>query len=1101
MNITSVHRWLNNAHLWLMGLLIVLIAVSLPHDASALNQIDTGYFSIIYDEHGEYTAGEIAKFCDEIYEKLMARYGSFTDDPRVICIVNDAIDLANGYALYYQNTITIFATNMDFELRGQTNWLKNVFVHEMTHMIALKKAAKGPISFLALGGGRFNQNPDLGIFIALYHLSQPEWFSEGTAQVGAEKFGAERWDTNRDMVLRTAWYDNALLSFDDMSVLSGQKGMEAEMVYNQGYSMSRYIMERYGYDKLVELNNSCGLFDFDPTVKNSLGITSQQLYSDWLASLDKRYASFKNRDFDEGEMVEDRGSMDFFPVVSPDGRYLAWLSNRGRDYAIMDLMLKDLSTGKTRKVAKNVDYRISWSHDSGEILYVKRPPGRPNFYDIYTYDLRTKKEKRVSRQMRARDPAFSPGDSLIVFVRNEAGNNALAVINSDGTGLRYLSATHDGTQFYKPSFSPDGSQIVFGLFRQNLDRDIGIIDTGGRSYRYKWDVADSTSGYSDSTSFAEDSNFRLLLGSKYDESDPCFLPEGNGIIYVTDRTGVFNVYKLDFKTNRTTRLTDLYGGAFCPSNASGGDVYYAGYKAKKFSIYRTSVKNKLEESKPVVEERDYLEQVKRFDLSENFDIKTVSRKRILNAVVPILNLGPSFIGSRFGLNVLDVGAEVYVSDLLGYDAFIFSGSVGKNLKEDVSLNNRFSMYYQRRMAPVTSSTYTHSPTIYMGASRSVINNHIQRFSGLSDTVFISDRPDVGYENVLHNIHQEMDVSDKYLHEFRSYNMGVHIPLASRHSFFIEAGYRQYYETLKRLEEIQDYSSFISSSMDITHEFEGARKKYIYDTRFFTDMEYFRSGEFSLIYNYLSMEPTADSDISPQGTSVLVGYRHLRTVIADSLINQVSLLIPYGMYDDGYFAMEEYIPDPFLDELRPYKKNLDVNEYTLILQRNQGLPYLRHVLNGIAYVAYRDVRLKDPWQDEGYGYNWPLKFYLGGSSILSGYPYFAFWGSKMFYSRFDYVFPIKQKISKNFLGLHFQRLYGSAFFEAGKTWNFHRLSMDNLREGSFKRDVGFELRLKMVSFYRLPTFFTAKIVWPLDGMGDSYYRTQRDARRIYFGLRM
>ena len=166
-----------------------------------------------------------------------------------------------------------------------------------------------------------------------------------------------------------------------------------------------------------------------------------------------------------------------------------------------------------------------------------------------------------------------------------------------------------------------------------------------------------------------------------------------------------------------------------------------------------------------------------------------------------------------------------------------------------------------------------------------------------------------------------------------------------------------------------------------------------------------------------------------------------------------------------------------------------------------LPYLRHVLNGIAYVAYRDVRLKDPWQDEGYGYNWPLKFYLGGSSILSGYPYFSFWGSKMFYSRFDYVFPIKQKISKNFLGLHFQRLYGSAFFEAGKTWNFHRLSMDNLREGSFKRDVGFELRLKMVSFYRLPTFFTAKIVWPLDGMGDSYYRTQRDARRIYFGLRM
>ena len=108
---------------------------------------------------------------------------------------------------------------------------------------------------------------------------------------------------------------------------------------------------------------------------------------------------------------------------------------------------------------------------------------------------------------------------------------------------------------------------------------------------------------------------------------------------------------------------------------------------------------------------------------------------------------------------------------------------------------------------------------------------------------------------------------------------------------------------------------------------------------------------------------------------------------------------------------------------------------------------------------------------------------------------------MFYSRFDYVFPIKRKIGKNAGGLHFQRLYGSAFFEAGETWNFRKLSMDKIREGSIKRDIGFELRLKMVGFYRLPIILTAKIVWPLDDMGDSPYRNQRDAQRFYFTLRM
>ncbi|MBN1294855.1 MAG: PD40 domain-containing protein, partial [Candidatus Latescibacteria bacterium] len=436
--------------------LFVVFFFLTPHNAHAINRIDTKYFTIIYDDDGEYTAGEIAKFCDDIYEKLMGNFDAYEDNPRVICLVNDAVDLANGYAIYYQNTITIYATNMDFELRGQSNWLKNVFVHEMTHMVALKKAARGPINLVGIGGGRYDENPDIDVDIALYHLSQPAWFSEGMAQTGAETFGSEKWDTHRDMLLRSAWYEQSLLTYDEMSVLSGQKGMEAEMVYNQGYAVVRYIKEKYGLDKVTELNNSSGYFDFDPTIRNVLGISPTKLYTDWYKSLDNRYASYKDKSFSEGEMVQDSGSTDYFPVVSPDGKYLAWLSNRGKDYAITDLMLTDLSSGKTRRLVDEVDYRISWSHDSQKLLYVKRPPQRPNFYDIYTYNIVTNREKRISKQMRAVDPNFSPGDSLVVFVRNEGGNNSLAIINSDGSGLRYLTLTHDGTQFYRPSFSPDG---------------------------------------------------------------------------------------------------------------------------------------------------------------------------------------------------------------------------------------------------------------------------------------------------------------------------------------------------------------------------------------------------------------------------------------------------------------------------------------------------------------------------------------------------------------------------------------------------------------------------------------------------------------------
>jgi len=1095
----------------LVVMFYVLLCFITTHSAFAVEQLQTKYFTIIYDENGEFTAGEISKFCDDVYEKLMARYNSFTDDPRVLCIVNDAVDLASGYAVYFQNTITVYATSMDYELRGQTNWLKNVFVHEMTHMIALKKAARGPFNFFSLGGGKYNENPDLNVDILFHHLSQPAWFYEGSAQLGAESFGSERWDTHREMLLRSAWLENSLLTFEEMSTLIGKKSIGGEMVYNQGYSMVRYIKEKYGYNKVVELNNTSGYFDFNPTIKQVLGIDARKLYDDWLASLDDRYASFRDRSFVEGEEIEDKGSADYYPALSPDGRYLAWLSNRGKDYTITDLMLKDLSTGETKIIVKNVAYRISWSNDSTKLIYVRRPERSPSFYDIYSYDVTTEKEKRISKNMRARAPAFSPGDSLIVFVRNERGNNTLAIVNSDGTGLRYLTSAHDGTQFYSPSFSPDGSKIVFGLFRQNLDRDIGLISAETETYRHKWEYADSNSvlqndtSFSDTTLFGANSNFNLLLGSKFDERDPCFLPDGSGIVYVSDRSGVFNVYKLDFGTNRATRMTDLYGGAFSPSVgednfvAKGYFVYYAGYKADNFSIYRINLESKIDETENAIEDRDYVNQPEIFDLSEYFNVEPYKRKRIVNAIVPSLRIGPSFIGSKFGLEVIDVGATIYISDLLGYDALIIGGNVGKNLKEDVGLNNSFNIYYERAMVPITSSKYTHSPRFYFGASRTVINNYIHRLEAMADSAYYDVMPDLGYENVLHDLHQKITIDDEYRDEFRRYRLGIFFPLVNRHVLVFEAGLRQYYETMKRYEVIRDFSSFFHEGPNITEEVPAARKTHSYDTRFLTDMKYFQSSEFGVNYFYSKSVPTADSDISPKGTYLTLQYRHLRTAVTDSLVEQPSYFVPFGIDSYGYIYLDQYNPDPLLDELRPFRRNVDVNEYFFGLQEYHRLPFWRHTLNATMFTAYRDISLKDYRKGEGSGYNWPLKYYFGGGNILCGYPYFAFWGSKIFYSRIGYTFPIRHYFAKDVLGLNFQRLYGNVFFEAGKTWNFKRISMDRLKEGAFKRDIGFELRCKMVAFYRLSVLAYARIAWPLDDMGSSQYTN--DARRFYFGLVM
>lgn len=83
------------------------------------------------------------------------------------------------------------------------------------------------------------------------------------------------------------------------------------------------------------------------------------------------------------------------------------------------------------------------------------------------------------------DPTLSPEPSgspaAIAFVSDRDGNEEIYRVNPDGSDLTRL--TNDPAQDYHPSWSPDGSQIVFT--KQNGDdRAIYIMDADGGSLRY-----------------------------------------------------------------------------------------------------------------------------------------------------------------------------------------------------------------------------------------------------------------------------------------------------------------------------------------------------------------------------------------------------------------------------------------------------------------------------------------------------------------------------------------------------------------------------------------------------------------------------------------
>jgi hypothetical protein len=80
------------------------------------------------------------------------------------------------------------------------------------------------------------------------------------------------------------------------------------------------------------------------------------------------------------------------------------------------------------------------------------------------------------------DPAWSPTSNLIAFVTNNTGNDEIFTIDSNGEVLKQL--TFNTTEWDKhPTWSPDGSQIVFFSNRNIQLRRLWIMNADGSNQR------------------------------------------------------------------------------------------------------------------------------------------------------------------------------------------------------------------------------------------------------------------------------------------------------------------------------------------------------------------------------------------------------------------------------------------------------------------------------------------------------------------------------------------------------------------------------------------------------------------------------------------
>ncbi len=141
--------------------------------------------------------------------------------------------------------------------------------------------------------------------------------------------------------------------------------------------------------------------------------------------------------------------------------------------------------------------RMSLAPDGSKQAVVKEDSNR--VLQIQIRDLTYDGDRQVTTLKNiSYDPSWSPRGDLIAFVSKDAGNDEIYTITPDGSIIQKLTARSNSWDKH-PSFSPDGSQIVFFSNRDSNRRQLWIMNADG-------------------------SNQRNLSNNQYEDWDPVWIP-------------------------------------------------------------------------------------------------------------------------------------------------------------------------------------------------------------------------------------------------------------------------------------------------------------------------------------------------------------------------------------------------------------------------------------------------------------------------------------------------------------------------------------------------------------------------------------------------
>ncbi|MDQ0639203.1 hypothetical protein QF042_002768 [Pedobacter sp. W3I1] len=423
--------------------------------------------------------------------------------------------------------------------------------------------------------------------ISLENVGQtPLWMVEGMA----EYLSIGKKDAFTSMWMRDAMLNRDIPSLKDLT------NSNKYFPYRYGQAFWTYIGSQYGDTTIVPLFKNTAKYGYENAIRYTFGYDDKTLSGLWKNAIDAHYKPMLKADSSQikitGTKIIDNknaGNMNVAPALSPDGKYLAFMSEK--DLFGIDLFLADAKTGRIiRKLSSQIsnghidDFNFiesagAWSPDSKQFAFSIFSHGKNQMMIINVSNGTTVSQTAMDQVQQFGNLTWSPNGKDVAFSGMVEGQSDIFSYNLDTKTVTQI--TNDVYSDYAPSYSPDGKKLVFSSDRAAIQANVvnAVLPINLAVY----DIASKTV-----------SNLDVFPGAN--NLNAQFSSNSQNIYFLSNRDGFRNLYKYNFADNTVDQLTDYFTGIsgiteFSPaiSVSTTDDIVYSYYRYQRYTLYNAKL--------------------------------------------------------------------------------------------------------------------------------------------------------------------------------------------------------------------------------------------------------------------------------------------------------------------------------------------------------------------------------------------------------------------------------------------------------------------------------------------------------------------------------